>query len=296
MRITFNSHFREAEAGLQRAAERMTDLQQQVATGRRLNKPSDAPADAAVSISERARIRGVEDYERTADAASARLGVVDGALNNVIDQIVAAQTATASIRGSGRTPAQREAIARQLQAISDSIRSDLNVSVQGAYVFAGTAATTQPFAADGGNVTYAGDAAGVAVDISQGHAVTIAFNGEDVTRGGAGTDLFTTLSSLVAAARSGDDTALADGMDQLAAAHDRATTVQARVGGYLRAIDVQKASLQQMRLSATARLSAVEDADMAAAVSGMTQADAGYRAALSAISTAGRVSLMDYLK
>jgi flagellin-like hook-associated protein FlgL len=43
------------------------------------------------------------------------------------------------------------------------------------------------------------------------------------------------------------------------------------------------------------RLSAVEDANMADAISGMQTADTAYKAALAAVGTAGKTSLMDYL-
>ena len=53
--------------------------------------------------------------------------------------------------------------------------------------------------------------------------------------------------------------------------------------------------LQDTKLASTERLSRLEDADMAEAIAGMTRADAAYRAALGAVGTAARVSLLDYL-
>jgi flagellin-like hook-associated protein FlgL len=45
-----------------------------------------------------------------------------------------------------------------------------------------------------------------------------------------------------------------------------------------------------------ARISKLENADLASAITGMTQADAAYRASLGATSRMTQLSLMDYLK
>ena len=45
-----------------------------------------------------------------------------------------------------------------------------------------------------------------------------------------------------------------------------------------------------------ARLSSVEDVDLAEAMSKLSQSETAYRAALTSIATVGRLSLMDYLK
>ena len=50
-----------------------------------------------------------------------------------------------------------------------------------------------------------------------------------------------------------------------------------------------------MRIAAMSRVSTFEDANLAEAVSSMNRADTAYKAALGAVSTAARVSLLDYL-
>jgi flagellin-like hook-associated protein FlgL len=49
-------------------------------------------------------------------------------------------------------------------------------------------------------------------------------------------------------------------------------------------------------VSRSKRLSALEDTNMAEAITGMAQADVAYRAALGAVNTVTRMSLMDYLR
>ncbi|MGE0444584.1 MAG: hypothetical protein AB7P99_05100 [Vicinamibacterales bacterium] len=297
MRITFNSHYRDAQAGLETASEQLVDLQRQVATGKRINRPSDAPADAASAITERAALASVEHFERTADSVAARLAIVDSALSDIIERITEASAAVASVRGSGKSAAQQEAAASQLASVRDTIISDLNSSFRGAYLFGGTESSGRPFTTDGtGTATYEGNGDEAAVDVSGARAVTVAFDGRDVTQGSDATDLLAVLADLITAARTGDQATLEDGAAALTRALERSTQVQARVGSAIASIDVEKVRLQQDHLAGTTRVAALENANMAEVISGMAQADAAYRAALGAIGTAGRVSLMDYLK
>lgn len=297
MRITFTSQIREGAAALERAAERLAEFQRQVASGRRLGRPSDDPAGASTAVAERAHLAQVDRYTRTADTAAARLAVMDAALSDLVEQLTAAQSTVASVRGSEKTQAQRDAAAEALVAIKKAIAADLNTAVHGSYLFAGAAAQP-PFAVDSeGNVSaYAGSATEVAVDIGDGRAVTVAVDGTAVVGSGPGTTLFETFDAVIAAVRAGDAAAMGDGLAALKAAFERAVTVQTRLGLDLQAVDTEKLRLQQVKLSTTARLSEIEDADVAQAVTSMTQADTAYRAALGAIATARRVSLFEYLK
>jgi flagellin-like hook-associated protein FlgL len=74
------------------------------------------------------------------------------------------------------------------------------------------------------------------------------------------------------------------------------STTQGRVGADLRTIDEQKIRLDELKRSSAKRMSALEDTNMAEAISEMAQADAAYRAALGAASTVTKQSLMDYLR
>ena len=104
------------------------------------------------------------------------------------------------------------------------------------------------------------------------------------------------IDALAAAARAGDNAALGGGLTELDDALHRVTTAQSRVGTDMTTVDDQRLRLTTLKLAANARLDKVEAADMAAAISGMTQAEAAYKAALGATGAVTRVSLMDYLK
>jgi flagellin-like hook-associated protein FlgL len=68
------------------------------------------------------------------------------------------------------------------------------------------------------------------------------------------------------------------------------------VGASLRAVNEGELRLVEATQATEARLVALEDVNIAAAVTGMTQAETVYRAALAASAQLQRLSLMDYLR
>jgi flagellar hook-associated protein 3 FlgL len=144
--------------------------------------------------------------------------------------------------------------------------------------------------------TYGGDHNTMQVDVGDERAVTVAFDGESITRGSDPQDLFDTLDQLITAVGAGDSDGITTGLTALQQVFDRATSAQSRVGNDMQLIGAQKVRLQQMKHAGAERLAALEDLNMAEAITEMTHADAAYRASLGAVGTVSRVSLLDYLK
>jgi flagellar hook-associated protein 3 FlgL len=298
MRITFNSQFRDAQTSLDIVTQRMVEMQRQVASGKRVSKPSDDPSTAAASVSERAQIGSIDQYKRAADGVSSRLTVIDTALADMLERITAAQTAATSARGSIVSPAQREAAAMALEGIRAALLDGFNTSFRGTYIFSGASSDTPPYQLNANGVDvdpYGGNAQEVAVDIGEERSVTVMFNGETIVQRGAADDLFANINAPIVAARAGDNDALGNGIVALKGAFERVSAAQGRVGIGLNVVDVERNRLEQIRIAGIARLSQLEEANMAEAISEMSQAEMAYRAALGAVSTGGRMSLLDFL-
>jgi len=298
MRVTDSATVNATTAGLAKAAERLLQYQQQVSTGKRISKASDDPSAVATTIVERGAQASINRYLQAADSAKSRLSVADSVLSDLIEQLSSAQVTVLSARGSNKTQAQRDAAADDLAQLRDAVMRDLNTSFHGGYVFGGATGTTVPYEKDVNGVVsaYQGSTVEVSVDISKAHEVAVVFNGESVAKGSDAVDVFTVFDQAIAAVRAGDETGMNTAMAALQRAFDRSTAMQSRVGAGLRSIEETTLQLQAADRASGARVSALEDADMAAAASGMTEAETTYRAALSAAAQLNRLSLMDYLK
>lgn len=298
MRVTSNSEYQNTLANLERAASDLARWQAQVSSARRLEVPSDDPAAAARSIAERAEIGTIDQYSRSGDTAEARLRAVDSVLSDVVSRLTAAQAEAGAALGTVATDVQREAHAGALEAIADALFSDLNTSLRGTFLFAGSATLTAPYSmgSDGTVSAYQGDGNAVAIDIDRARSVQVAFDGRAITQGEDAQDVFTCLSALVAAIRANDQPAIASGVEGLRRAFDRAVAFQAAVGTDLATLADEGPRLTSLRQAAAARVSRDEDANLAEALSQMSRADAAYESALAAIGNRSRLTLLDYLR
>lgn len=298
MRITNNATFLRSAADLERASERLADWQQQVSSGRRVNAPSDDPAAAAAGVRERDQIAVQDQYSEAADSASSRLTVIDTVMSDILLRLTDARTAILSAQGSLVTPAQREAAARELESLRDALVSSFNTSFRGTYPFAGSAGTTPPYQRlpDGTVVANAIDQTPVRLDIERNTTVQITYSADAIARGGDAADLFQHLDQAIAAVRAGNATDMHAASEGLQAVFGRTTAAQSLVGASMRAIEAQQGRVGALRRASETRVADLEAANLAEAISGMNQAEAAYRAALGAVSTNGRISLMDYLR
>ena len=298
MRVTTNSEYLGAMADIQRAAADLVKWQAQVSSGRRLQTPSDDPAAAAQSVAEHADVGTMDQYVQTADSAKARLTVIDSVLSDVLDRLTSARADATAAQGSMATDTQREALAKELEGVATTLLSDVNTTVRGTYLFAGSAALTAPYArqADGSVSAYQGDGTGVAVDVDGSRSVQVGFDGRALVQGSDAQNVFACLSSLAAAIRSNDQAGIASGLDGLSRAVDRAVALQTRVGTDLSDLDDEEAKLATLKQASVARISTDEDANMAEAASNMAKADTAYQAALGAIGARSRLTLLDYLQ
>ena len=298
MRVTFQAAHREATAAINKASERLMEYQRQVSTNKRVERPGDDPSAAAAAAVERARLANVDRYAEAGNSAQARLTVADSALTDLIQQITSAQTTVLASRGTQVTQTRREAYALELEGLRDAMLRDLNTQFRGQYIFGGATGTVQPYTRDGSGVvsSYQASTVEVSVDVHEEHEVQAFFNGDGLTRGVDVDDLFVVMDRAITAARTGDGAALGTAMDDLQRAFERATAFQGRIGSALRTIQDDRSRLSDAARAAKAQLSSLEDANMAEAISGMTEAETVYRAALGSTAQLHNLSLMDYLK
>ena len=298
MRISFQSGFRNALADIERTSIELAARQRQVSSGLRLQAPSDDPTSAAGAITEHAAIGAIDRYRAAADSSDSRLAVVDTVLGDIVEKLTQAQATATGTLGDTATTAQREAAVRELAGIRDALFGDFNTNFRGVYVFSGTRSTTAAFQRNPDQTvgSYQGNASTNAVDIDRSSSVQVTFDGGSIAQGSEAADVFAVIETLRADILAGNSSAIETGIADLKKAFDRAVRAQTQVGTDQKALMDARAKLGDEHLGAQARLSKLEDANMAEAISAMNRAETGYRAALGATATITRVSLLDYLK
>jgi flagellar hook-associated protein 3 FlgL len=288
-------------ADIQRSQSRAFDAQEQVSTGRRINHAADDPSGAARAVRLRGELAGANRQIQNADAASSWLDATDSALGEVTSIVQRVRELAVRAGNDTLSPANRAAIADEVDQLIESVRDQANVSIDGRYLFSGAQTTTKPYPP--GSDAYAGGRSPqdvVALDVGPGVSVQVNASGLAVfgegTAAGDG-KLFDALRTLAADIRSGNGSAVRT-TDLQALDTNLTAIMDARSvsGATQNRVDAARNRLQDVTETTTKLLSETEDADMAKAILTLSTEQSAYQAALrSGATVLQQRTLMDFL-
>lgn len=161
LRPTQASTFSLVQSGLRLNMARLVRAQEQVATGKRILRPSDDAAGTSISQSFLRQIAQVDSWLESVSGASTRLSAASSRLQDASGILTEARSiATASMNGT-LSSADRLGYASQLEQMAVNLMEIGNSSFGERYLFSGTSTTTKPFeivdTPDGKRVVYHGD-------------------------------------------------------------------------------------------------------------------------------------------
>lgn len=283
-------------AAIHDAAARTLHARTQLETGKRITRPSDDPAGMQQVLAHQATVAAMGSYERATSVVLLRQGLLERVADNLLTQLTDVRSATTGAIGSFRdgTAGARAAVA--VSSLRDGIASDLNTSVQGEYLFSGSAATSPAYSREDGQWVYGGDSAQVRVDMMPGRDTPISEVGSRVAQGAAADNVLNVLDALVTALNAGDSDATVELLPEIDAAIARVIDLQNRLGVEQSAVAAAQQRVSSDRATALSNQAAIEEADLVAAALALNQSDTAYRAALQATGILTHTSLLDFLR
>jgi flagellar hook-associated protein 3 FlgL len=283
----------------------------QASSGKRLNHLSDDPPDMAYALNLRSKIDQVDQFGDNIQSGLAYLNSAESAIN-AVQNVMYSVITLAEDGASESTGAEgRRTIADQIDLIRDEILNYANTEVMGKFIFAGSATDTQPFvkAADTidpvsgvtipGVVTYQGNTD--TIEIQADFSVTVGTNipgGQvfgDSTVAAPPYDIFQRLSDLIEALREDDTTAIGNEIGNMNELTNQLGESMGIIGNRTSHLNQIKGLLSSFRASLQAKMSSLEDADMAETISNLGREEVALQATLQAGSRIQRFSLMNYL-
>jgi flagellar hook-associated protein 3 FlgL len=275
--------------------QEQTDLLQ-LASGRRVNSPSDDPAAAAILVQNHAQSSTDDQYLRSATSLQSELQTADSTLSSIVTTLDRATSL--GVQGSTGTlsDTDRNALVGELQGIQSQLVSLANLSYQGQYLFAGTATTMQPYKADAtvpSGVRYDGNGNTNEIAVGNGYNLQVNLPGSQLFSG-SGTDMFQSIQDLISTlqSNSGVDTATA----AVRASFDHITAQRVFYGNAMNQLSSQQTYLNNDKLQLSTQEDAVGGADMASTTTSLLNAQNAQTAALAAAGRITQTNLFDYLK
>ncbi|MCA9510930.1 MAG: flagellin [Myxococcota bacterium] len=313
-RITDGMVQRTALADVMRARLRLARVQEQAASGLRINRPSDDAVGYRMAGTVRSALRGGEQLLRNHGRAETRIARADAALSETLGVLQRAREL--ALQGANGAPSQnaetRRILAEEVAGLHADLLSQANASNAGEHVFAGHANDVAPFVASGGfangspapTVAFVGDSNEIEIEIDSGTRVATSLDGRRVFQGdangdglvdGGRVDLFDTLAGLWTALDTNDGAATAAELDRIDTAMAQIHAERTRLAGSSQRIEGARDGVRDRAVALQSQLSQLQDADTVEVFSELVSRETALQASLQAAARVIQPSLLDFL-
>lgn len=185
MRISTNQIYERNLANMMAQNEKVMKLNNQLATGMRVNTPSDDPVASSQIELMNQRINLADLYQKNNKEIESNLNLEEGILGALVERIQSLQSLQIRAGNMSLNQEDRKALATEAQNILDQLVAEANTTgLTGEYIFAGSKANTAPISrvpnADSFTYTYNGDNKPRYQAISDSLQVAVSDPGDDL--------------------------------------------------------------------------------------------------------------------
>jgi flagellar hook-associated protein 3 FlgL len=266
-----------------------------LATGSRINKPSDDPAGAAQMVSNTAQSSQADTFLRSITSLNGLLQTADSTLNSVVTALQRAISLGVEGANGTLSDSDRADVASELTGIKQQLLSLANTSYQGEFIFSGTS-VVQPFVADAtstSGVTYKGNAGINHVEVGQNYSLQINQAGLQLFTSASG-NVFQSISDLINALQTNNN--IGSAVSEVSDAYNHITGQRVFYGNALNQLQAQQNYLNSEKVNLATAADSISATDMAATSTAFTQSQVAIQADLAVMSRISQASLFDYLK
>ena len=306
MKISTNALFDRATQQMGSVQASLAKSQAQLASGKQIVTPSDAPNQAASIQRLQSVLNRQDSYGNTLSSVQTRLQGEETALQSVSNLLLRVKEISVQAASDTLGATDRQALSIEMGGLRDQILSLANTQdSMGNYLFAGSRVSQPAFAADASGVlAYQGDQTRMRVSVGDQRSVQINRSGsdafvrvvrEDATGAKTGVGFFQALDELTAAVQNSDRAGMQRGIGEMDALQSGTSLALAQIGTDMNVVDAQTAVLDETRLSLKTTLSSIKDLDYAEAITQMNKQLLALEAAQSSFGKITKLSLFNYI-
>lgn len=298
---------------LQGSLQKMQQLQNQLSSGRLINRPSDDPSGAVSAMSLRADQRRTNQYDRNAADGIGWLGTADNTLTSSLDSIQRIRQLVLQGANDTSDNLSRQALAQEIKTAKEGLIGLANTTYLDRPIFAGTAnpeGQTPPQQTYDATGAYNGNTGTVLRTVGPNATVQVNFDGSSIFGDPAADNLWKVLDDIQTHLTSG----VAGDVSRLTTDYVVGTTptnsdlkrldaltlnIQNRlseIGARYHRVEAMQTRAQDNLLNIQNNLSETENIDLPKTIVNLQLQQTAYQAALAATAKVIQPSLVDFLK
>jgi len=297
MRVTQGMTSRSILQDLDNSRSRLGTIQREISSTKRISKPSDDPFGTGRTLQLSSELEGFKQYKSNVDDGTGWVTATEASLSHITETLQRARELLVQGGNDSNGQVAREGIAAEIEALTEAVKQEANVTFDGRFIFSGTETETRPYEL-GASDAYSGNEGSIKRVIGTGVELPINVNIKELLGEGnaagdnklldVATDLRGGTKENAENLRGTDLSRLSDNLDEL-------TRVRAVVGATTNRLTTAGTRLEQLEEASLAQLSAVRDTDMPQAIVEFSTQQTAYETALRAAAKIIQPSLMDFL-
>ena len=293
MRVSTKSYMDMLQQGIRRAEGKLGTLTQQLTSGKRISRPSDAPIGASQALRAHATLEGTISSQRVLEQARQINGALDNALGDLAAPLQTAYNAALKATAPGLGDSGRAACAQEVDSAMEQIVRAGNYESNGVYLLAGTDNREAPLSELGGVMTYQGNTHAMRIATAPSRSCEITVTGQEVFNfadpisgnravSEVDADLFEVLEALAEDIEVGYEAGISEHMAELKTLQEHVLTERGKVGAYGMRLEQNLELAKDAELRSRTVLAEVEDVDIVQAMIEVEREKMAYQSALAA--------------
>lgn len=296
MRITQSMLSSNSLKNLSESYRRMGTYQDQLATGKKITKPSDDPVVAMKGMFYRSNLTEVEQYKRNLSELYLWMENSEAGIEQANNGLQRVRELVIQGKNGSMSPTDRDAVAREVEQIKDDLVQVANTQVSGRYIFHGTD-TDHPPVPTANPPKVAANLADPAikaykVEISRGVSLTANVDPNGVFN----QELFDVVQEIQTALEDDKAGDLDPLLERLDGAMDNLSSERSELGARYNRLEMIDDRIAQQEVMANRVLSDNEDADIERVITDLKTQESVHRAALGVGARILQPTLLDFLR
>jgi len=301
MRVTEGMTSRSVLQDLGNARTRLSTLEREISSTKRISKPSDDPFGTGRTLQLSSELEGFKQYKSNVSDGTGWVTATEASLSHITETLQRARELLVQGGNDSNGQVAREGIAAEIEALTEAVKQEANATYDGRFIFSGTETETRPYEL-GANDEYSGNEGSIKRVIGTGVELPINVNIKELLgEGNAAGDnkLLDVMRDIVTDLRggTGENAENLRGTDlaRLSENLDELTRMRAVVGATTDRLSTASTRLEQLEEASLTQLSAVRDTDMPEAIVEYSTQQTAYETALRAAANIIQPSLLDFL-
>ncbi|WP_178023361.1 flagellar hook-associated protein FlgL [uncultured Paenibacillus sp.] len=296
LRVTSNMMSNQVLRNLNRNLNKMSEQQNQLSTGRKLNKPSDDPVGVTYALRYRSELSANDQYSRNVDTALGWLDTTDSVMSQAEDVMNRLKELAVQASTGSNPQSALNSIASEFQELKKQLSDLGNTQINGKFIFNGQTYDIKPYDANDPSSAET-DSGAVEYTVGQGVTFQINTSGNDFFGEKNGTDnVFSIIDRMLTAMSTSSFPDIAKEVENIDSRLNKMVSVHAETGARTNRVELMQTRLENESLGLTELQSKTEDADIAELMIKSNVSSNIYQASLSAGAKIITPTLVDFIK